>query len=136
MNDPHPERRAASPTGGRRRTGEPEGEAEGELASLVFVRHGQSAANVAFARAKAEGRADAGVPGPDAAVDLSPLGEQQAAALGRLLAGTDHRPDSVVSSPYVRALRTYEIARAVAADGGADLPPPEIDHRLGDRLMG
>lgn len=104
---------------------------------LLLVRHGQSLANLAFTEAEAAGRLDAAVPLPDAAVDLSPLGRQQSAALGRWLAQhPGHQPELVCCSPFLRAKRSWQFARQAAATCGVILPPVTLDARLGDRAMG
>src|SRR5206468_9820328 len=68
---------------------------------------------------------------------LSPLGTQQAAALGRFLGGrpAELEPDVVLTSPYLRARQTAAIALAAA---GGDFPtlPLHSDERLRDREMG
>jgi 2,3-bisphosphoglycerate-dependent phosphoglycerate mutase len=108
------------------------------LSELIVIRHGQSQANVAFAAADAHGLLDSGITGRDADVVLSPLGCQQAAALGRWLAQEPlrRRPHSVVCSPYARARQTWRIASHVAGRHGVELPRPRADTRLVDRLMG
>lgn len=85
--------------------------AKGEL-ELYFLRH-----------------ADAGDPmawtGDDAVRPLSEKGEKQARGMGRWLAKAGFKPDAIVSSPKVRALKTAEIfghAVGVAVD---------VDDRLG-----
>jgi broad specificity phosphatase PhoE len=109
-----------------------------QVAELTVARHGQSVANVAFAAAHTAGRLNAGVTGPDADVELSPLGWTQAAALGRWLAGLPpaRRPEVVVCSPYVRAQQTWQCAGDIAGDLGVPLPRANVDARLCDRLMG
>ncbi|WP_129843637.1 histidine phosphatase family protein [Streptomyces sp. RFCAC02] len=108
------------------------------LARLTAVRHGESVANAAYARAEAEGTGtvlDCG----DSEVPLTPLGVAQATALGGWLAGldADERPELVVCSPYLRARRTWEIMRDEAARRGADPTPVElVDERLRDRETG
>lgn len=108
------------------------------LAGLTVVRHGQSVANAAFAAAEAAGALDSGVTGPDAGVALTALGHEQAAALGRWLAGQhpEQRPQAVVCSPYQRAVQTWQLAQAAALAGGVRLPDATVDDRLGDRRMG
>jgi phosphohistidine phosphatase len=78
-------------------------------------------------------------PGDDAARPLSDKGERQAERLGAFLAGVGFRPDSIISSPRVRALRTAEIVAdaiglAVRVDerlgGGCD--PETVDGILAD----
>ena len=73
--------------------------------------------------------ADAGDPaawkGDDALRPLSDKGEKQARGVGRMLARAGFKPDAIVSSPKVRALKTAEIfghAVGVAVD---------VDDRLG-----
>ncbi len=112
---------------------------DGLVAELTAVRHGQSVANVAFVAARAAGRIDAGVTGRDTDVELTALGVEQAAALGRALAADPpivRPPEVVVCSPYLRARRTYAIAAEAAATAGLALPAPTFDDRLVDRLMG
>ncbi|GGN04943.1 broad specificity phosphatase PhoE [Actinoplanes campanulatus] len=105
------------------------------VAELILVRHGQSLANVAFTAANAEGLLEAAVSGRDAEVPLTETGEEQAAAVGKWLAALpeEHRPEAVITSPYLRARETWRIA---AASSGLDLPAPRTDDRLVDRLMG
>ena len=105
------------------------------VAELILVRHGQSLANVAFPAADAEGLMEAAVSGRDAEVPLTETGQEQAAALGRWLAALpeEHRPQVVITSPYVRARETWRIA---AAASGLELPAPGTDDRLVDRLLG
>jgi 2,3-bisphosphoglycerate-dependent phosphoglycerate mutase len=105
------------------------------VAELILVRHGQSLANVAFPAADAAGLMEAEVSGRDAAVPLTPLGEEQAAAVGRWLAGlpASERPTVVITSPYLRARETWRIA---AETSGLPLPEPTTDDRLVDRLLG
>jgi len=108
------------------------------VAQLTIVRHGQSTANVAFADAQARGLADHGLTGRDADIELSPLGWEQAAHLGRWLAAqpVDQRPDVVVCSPYRRARQTWTQAAVAAAELGTPHPQAVVDERLCDRLMG
>ena len=54
--------------------------------SLLVVRHGESAGNVARDAAEADGLATIDIVERDMDVPLSPLGERQAAALGEWLA--------------------------------------------------
>jgi probable phosphoglycerate mutase len=107
----------------------------GVVAELVLVRHGQSLANVAFPDADAKGLLEAEVSGRDAEVPLTPVGEEQARALGAWLGRlpeTD-RPQVVITSPYLRARETWRLA---AESSGVDLPAPVTDDRLVDRLLG
>ncbi|MET0416488.1 MAG: histidine phosphatase family protein [Actinoplanes sp.] len=107
----------------------------GVIAELILVRHGQSLANVAFPAADAEGLLEAEVSGRDAEVPLTPLGEEQAEAVGGWLATLppEELPQVVITSPYLRARETW---RTAAAASGLDLPEPVTDDRLVDRLMG
>lgn len=66
--------------------------------------------------------------GPDADRPLSDKGVRQAERLGTFLAGIHFRPDVIVSSPKVRALRTAEI---VGKHIGLDV---RVDDRLGGEL--
>ncbi|GLY02035.1 histidine phosphatase family protein [Actinoplanes sp. NBRC 101535] len=105
------------------------------VAELILVRHGQSLANVALPAADAKGLMEAEVSGRDAEVPLTPLGEEQARALGAWL-GTlpeEQRPDVVITSPYLRARETWRVA---AEASGVDFPEPTTDDRLVDRLQG
>lgn len=105
------------------------------VAELILIRHGQSAANVAFPAADAEGRLESGLTGRDRDVELTDLGRLQAEAVGRWLAGlpADRVPEVPITSPYLRARETWRIA---AETSGLDFPPAGTDERLVDRLMG
>ncbi|MFI7211112.1 histidine phosphatase family protein [Micromonospora maritima] len=103
-----------------------------ELASLWIVRHGESTANVAATAAETSGAELIDLTHRDADVPLSPTGEEQARATGRWLAGLPEgrRPDVAVVSPYLRAVRTAELALA-----GTGVPMSR-DERLRDRELG
>jgi broad specificity phosphatase PhoE len=105
-------------------------------AKLWIVRHGQSAGNVARDLAHDAALDRIALTGRDVDVPLSPLGEQQAAALGHWFAqGREaDRPDVILSSPYRRAMET---ARHFRAAGGAD-PDEAIccDERLREKEFG
>jgi probable phosphoglycerate mutase len=107
----------------------------GVVAELVLIRHGQSASNVAFPRANAAGLVDSGLTGRDTDVELTALGQEQAAAVGHWLAGLPaaERPQVVITSPYLRARETWRLA---AEASGLELPAPGTDERLVDRLLG
>ncbi|WOB09375.1 histidine phosphatase family protein [Piscinibacter gummiphilus] len=98
---------------------------------LYVVRHGQSAGNVARERAEAAGHHLIDIAARDMDVPLSPLGEQQADAVGRwfgqLPAG--QQPNVVLCSPYVRAQATAE--RLLAAAG---IPRSAITFERDERL--
>jgi broad specificity phosphatase PhoE len=109
------------------------------VAELTVVRHGESTANAAFARAEAAGATETGLTGRDKDIPLTTVGEAQAAALGAGLSAQPPvapRPDVVICSPYLRARETWRIAARVAAEGGPMLPESWLDPRLGDRGMG
>ncbi|MGK5522149.1 histidine phosphatase family protein [Micromonospora sp. URMC 107] len=103
-----------------------------ELATLWIVRHGESTANVAATAAEASGAELIDLTHRDADVPLSPTGEEQARATARWLAGLPEarRPDVAVVSPYLRAVRTAELALA-----GTGVPLSR-DERLRDRELG
>ena len=105
------------------------------VSELILIRHGQSASNVAFPKADAEGRLESGLTGPDTDVELTGLGVQQAEAVGQWLAALppDSRPRVVITSPYLRARETWRIA---AETSGLDFPVPRTDARLVDRRLG
>ncbi|MCP3732946.1 histidine phosphatase family protein [Sphingomonas sp. MG17] len=103
---------------------------------LWVVRHGQSAGNVARDRAHAEGLARIPLEIRDVDVPLSPLGEDQARALGRWFAEGqgNGRPDVILVSPYLRA---QETARLFREAGGADADEPICsDERLREKEFG
>src|SRR5436190_97717 len=105
-------------------------------ARLWLVRHGQSAGNVARDAAHAAGLDRIAIAGRDVDVPLSPLGEQQADALGRWFAAGrgNGRPEVILCSPYLRARET---ARRFRDSGGAD-PDEAIcaDERLREKEFG
>ncbi|RJK96520.1 histidine phosphatase family protein [Vallicoccus soli] len=102
-------------------------------ARLWLVRHGESEGNLADRRAHEEGLGTVDVADRDPDVALTALGERQARALGeRLAALGGDGPQVVVSSPYVRARRTAELAVAAA---GLDVPVL-LDERLRERDLG
>jgi len=103
---------------------------------LWIVRHGQSAGNVARDAAHAAGLDVIDIAERDVDVPLSPLGEQQATALGRWFAAmpAGQRPTVVLTSPYLRARQTT----AHIADAGGLHPDActEIDERLREKEFG
>lgn len=103
-----------------------------DLEWLGIIRHGESTGNIAAARAEAAGAELIDIPERDADVPLSPTGQEQAAAVGRWLAGVpaSERPEAVVVSPYRRAVQT---ADALLAGTGLT---PRYDERLRDRELG
>lgn len=102
---------------------------------IWLVRHGESLANVAAARAEAAGDDLIDVEYRDADVPLSPLGESQSRSLGQELAdrGIDDVPVALWVSPYLRAQQTIEIALEA---GGLAEPEKRVDERLRDRELG
>jgi probable phosphoglycerate mutase len=104
---------------------------------LWIARHGESAGNVARDRAQAAGLSRIDIGARDVDIPLSPLGREQADALGRWFAAmpAEGRPEVVLSSPYVRAMET---AQAVGAAGGVapNAEPPVVDERLREREFG
>ncbi|RZL79909.1 MAG: histidine phosphatase family protein [Sphingomonas sp.] len=103
---------------------------------LWIVRHGESAGNVARDAAHAAGAERIELSGRDVDIPLSPLGEDQARALGRWFAKTvpDDRPDILLVSPYVRARQTLDLFRE---QGGASTDAPiAIDERLREKEFG
>ncbi len=75
---------------------------------LLLVRHGESVGDVARERAEAAHADVIELDQRDADVPLSPLGRDQAAALGRWLSelSSERRPQSLWCSPYARARET------------------------------
>jgi broad specificity phosphatase PhoE len=104
---------------------------------LWIVRHGQSAGNLARAAADAAGLPTIDIATRDMDVPLSPLGEQQATAVGHWFAALPEpeRPEIVLSSPYIRARQT---AKAICEAGGvaASARQPIVDERLREREFG
>src|SRR3954452_9692626 len=80
--------------------------------TLWLVRHGQSTGNVAHAAAAAALAERLDLETRDMDVPLSDLGHEQAARVGRWLATLDpaEQPTAVLTSPYLRARQTAEIA--------------------------
>ncbi|TLF81325.1 histidine phosphatase family protein [Nocardia cyriacigeorgica] len=102
------------------------------MAGVWAIRHGQSTVNAASGGPDAETRTRV----PDWTIELSPLGRQQAAALGAWWAGFDgDRPGLVLCSPYLRTRQTWAAMEQAARGSGAD-PIVVVDERLRDREMG
>jgi broad specificity phosphatase PhoE len=103
-----------------------------ELDWLTLVRHGESTGNVAASRAETAGLEVIDIPERDADVPLSETGHEQAAAVNRWLAGlpAEERPEIAVTSPYLRARQTAELALAQTGI------PVNRDERLRDRELG
>ena len=108
-----------------------------ELDWLGVVRHGQSTGNAAAEAAEVAGAEVIDIPERDADVPLSDTGKEQAAAVGRWLAGVpaDHRPQVIVVSPYLRAQQTAALTVRNLAE--EDVAVPAVtDERLRDRELG
>ena len=109
--------------------------------TLWIVRHGQSAGNVARDAAEAGGLHLIDIAERDVDVPLSPLGEQQADALGRWFADlpAKERPQIVLSSPYLRARQTGDrVLAALRGQAGddADVVACVHDERLREKEFG
>ncbi|MDQ1430050.1 MAG: hypothetical protein QOF40_652 [Actinomycetota bacterium] len=103
-------------------------------ASLLVVRHGESAGNVARDAAEAGGLAMIDIVERDMDVPLSTCGERQAKALGEWLRDLGRkRPTLALTSPYLRASLTANIA--LEAAGLRDVPVL-LDERLREREFG
>jgi probable phosphoglycerate mutase len=105
--------------------------------TLWLVRHAESAGNIARDAALSAGLHEIDVHVRDVDVPLSPLGERQAAALGRWFGAMPpaQQPTVILTSPYVRALRTAAIMRETAGLGPA-IVPTVIDERLREKEFG
>jgi broad specificity phosphatase PhoE len=102
---------------------------------LWIVRHGESAGNVARARALSAGAGRIIVDGRDMDVPLSPLGIEQARALGHWFARSGMAlPQTILASPYARARETATLFRE-ASGCGRDLPIC-FDERLREKEFG
>ncbi len=112
--------------------------------TLWIVRHGQSAGNVARDAAEAGGLHTIDIADRDVDVPLSPLGEQQADALGQWFGQlpVDAMPEVVLCSPYVRARQTAErILAGVRANpqyaaGESAVTRLRTDERLREKEFG
>ena len=104
---------------------------------LWVVRHGESAGNVARELARASGLPRIDIAERDVDVPLSKLGEEQSCALGCWFASlpAGERPDVVLTSPYVRALRTADIVRECGGFS-SDTHRPTPDERLREKEFG
>ncbi|MDB5033847.1 MAG: Histidine phosphatase family protein [Chlorobi bacterium] len=105
--------------------------------TIWIIRHGESAGNVARDQAEAAGTARIDLAIRDVDVPLSPLGEQQARALGRWFReNTAEQPPTVIlTSPYLRARTT---ANLVLENAGIshDSVLMVVDERLREREFG
>ena len=102
-----------------------------------IVRHGQSAGNVASDLAHEAGHHEIAIAHRDVDVPLSPLGEEQAAALGRWFAAmpAGERPTALLSSPYLRARRTAEHIQRAGGLADAEVEVV-VDERLREKEFG
>ncbi|MCU1370984.1 MAG: histidine phosphatase family protein [Ilumatobacteraceae bacterium] len=101
--------------------------------TLLLVRHGESAGNVARDLAEAAGHERIDIEDRDMDVALSPDGERQARALGAWLRDqADAAPAVILSSPYARARRTAQLA---IAEAGLEAEVV-LDERLREREFG
>lgn len=100
--------------------------------TLWIARHGQSAGNVARDAAEAAGHVWIDVEFRDIDTPLSELGVEQSVALGHWFRELppEHKPQVVLSSPYVRARET---ARLVMDAAGLQ-PGRDVRLRLDERL--
>jgi len=104
---------------------------------LWLVRHGQSAGNVARDDAENARAAWIDLATRDVDTPLSTLGERQSRALGEWFGALPAagRPTVVLSSPYVRSLRSAELI--VEGLGGAGRAPAIVaDERLREKEFG
>ncbi|MGH1588036.1 histidine phosphatase family protein [Methylobacterium phyllosphaerae] len=104
---------------------------------LWIVRHGESAGNVAADAAHGARLARIDIDERDVDVQLSARGERQADAVGRWFADLPaaERPDTVLTSPYLRARQTADRIRA-AGGLAPDAPDPLVDERLREKELG
>jgi len=112
--------------------------AAGTVAELIVVRHGESTAGPALAKARDLRRHDAGLNMRDADVPLTDRGRAQADALGAALAArpAERAVTVVVSSPYARAVETTRAVLTRLRDAGAAPDRTVADERLRDRELG
>jgi broad specificity phosphatase PhoE len=98
---------------------------------IWVVRHGESAGNVARDAAEAAGHPIIDIATRDVDVPLSALGERQAVALGRWFGkmSAEEKPSIVLTSPYVRARETAELALEAA-----EIDPEDITYVSDERL--
>jgi broad specificity phosphatase PhoE len=104
---------------------------------MWIVRHGQSAGNVARDAAEAAQLPLIDIATRDIDTPLSALGERQAQALGHWFGQLppDAQPTVVLSSSYVRARRTAEIALEAAGMRKSDVTF-NVDERLREKEFG
>ncbi|QQR38657.1 histidine phosphatase family protein [Devosia rhizoryzae] len=102
---------------------------------LWIIRHGESMGNVARQAAMDAGLAEINIDHRDIDVPLSPLGEEQATALGKWFARhkQDGVPQVVLASPYERAHQTAEL---ISQHGGFADAEFYLDERLREKEFG
>jgi len=104
---------------------------------LWIVRHGQSAGNVARDAAESARATWIDLATRDVDTPLSALGERQSRALGDWFAALPEsgRPTAVLSSPYLRSMRSAElIVEGLGGEGRA--PAIVADERLREKEFG
>ena len=103
---------------------------------IWLVRHGQSAGNVARHAAEAAAGLLIDIAERDVDVPLSPLGVEQARALGGWFGSLPEgeRPNVVLHSPYVRAAETARIL--VEQMGHPTMLAVQVDERLREKEFG
>ncbi|KQS69520.1 phosphoglycerate mutase [Methylobacterium sp. Leaf361] len=104
---------------------------------LWIVRHGESAGNIAADAAHGARLARIDIAERDVDVPLSARGEQQADAVGRWFEDLPpaERPDTVLTSPYLRAKQTADRIRA-AGGLAQDAQDALVDERLREKELG
>ena len=104
---------------------------------IWFVRHGESAGNIARHEAELTRRLKVKAPQRDIDVPLSPLGQRQARAVGQWFGNLtkEEQPTVVLSSPY---LRTRETAEFLLDASGIDAKDLVVltDERLREKEFG
>lgn len=99
---------------------------------LLLIRHGESEGNVAASEAERAGSPVIALDIRDADVELSPVGREQAEALGTWLRSVADDVDEYWVSPYRRARQTLAIALNDVPAASQAL----VDERLRDRELG
>jgi len=104
---------------------------------LWIVRHGQSAGNVARDAAESARATWIDVATRDVDTPLSQVGESQAQALGAWFGALpqDGRPNVVLSSPYIRSMRSAELI-VESAGGFSEALAIVADERLREKEFG
>jgi broad specificity phosphatase PhoE len=102
---------------------------------LWLVRHGQSAGNVARDAAESGGLKLIDIEARDADTPLSPLGEQQSAALADWFEGQSRelQPNVLLTSPFVRSQQTLETVAGALDERRLEV---RADERLREKEFG